>query len=688
MRSRPLRIAAVTLGALAVERVLATVTPDSTLHTVVAVLLFLWGAVVAFMVLRWLWRKLTYRVGARLFWSYLLIGLVPFPLLALLGVAAVYMFVGQYTAVRFGETLRRCEEALASTGGDAARRLTERGAQAAADLLAQSERTPPAPLPRLEWIVADGDKVLRSAGAAGLAPPKWVGEGRWSGDLRAGTAAYSVQIERDGGRLVACLLPLDLATARSFSERAWFTVRLAAGRVWKRSEDGHDGGLSISVGDDKSKPPAGQGKGASSGVSIGGEKVSPDEVEPEWTKSAAGKGGPLERPWVIWFRPGPLLRSWDDGKELTHWHVVALLRTSLGAAWRDFSASPYQTGDTFLVALEIIGAVCAVLYGIAVALAAVQILTITRSTARLTRGAREVGAGNLDYRIPVKRRDQLGDLAVSFNSMADSVKAMLVAVAEKEHLARELELAREIQEGLLPPTSAVHGEITMFAHFRPAAEVGGDYFDVIPLDGSRLIVAVGDVAGHGVSTGLLMAIVKSAVATLVREGRGGVDLMQRLNSLILDNPRRHRTTTLLLVELDSSTSAGEVRLTSAGHPPAFVISAAGEVSEVMLSALPLGHPWPDAPLTATRPFPAGSRLVAYSDGLVEAQNANGEALGYDGLQRTLSRHGMLRAGDLLRTLLADLDRHVSGGSLADDLTVLVVERGSRERPGGEPDRGV
>jgi serine phosphatase RsbU (regulator of sigma subunit) len=687
MRRRPLKLAAVTLAVLAVERVLARVVPDSVLHTLAVVLLVGCGAVVAFLALRWLWRKLTYRVGARLFWSYLLIGLVPFPLLALLGAAAVYMFVGQYASVRFGETLVRCNEALATTTGDAARVLAERGVAAATDLLTEAQRTPPPPLPRLEWIIASGAVVARSAGAANLPPPLWVGEGSWSGDLRAGDRAFTVRVERRGDRLVACLLPLDLTTARGFSQGRWFEVRFATGKVWAGKQDRGGEGVSISIGDEAGQSSKEQGKGGGASLSVGGEKVRPEEVEPGWTKAAGGGGRLLERPWVMWFRPGPLLRSWDDGTELPHWRVVALLRTSVGAAWRDFSSSKYETGDTFLVALEILGAVCAVLYGIAVALAAVQILTITRSTARLTRGSREVASGNLDYRIPVKRRDQLGDLAVSFNRMTDSVKAMLVQVAEKEHLARELELAREIQEGLLPPTSSVHGEISMFAHFRPAAEVGGDYFDVIPLDGNRLVVGVGDVAGHGVSTGLLMAVVKSAVATLVHEGRQGVDLIQRLNTMILENPRRHRTATLLLVEIDSSTSTGEVRLTSAGHPPAFLISRSGEVKEVLLSALPLGHPWPDPPLTATEPFPTGSRLVLYSDGLVEAQSVAGAALGYEGLHQTLAGAASLPANELLRAVLTDLDRHVGARPLADDLTVLVVERGQGGHAGDPPGSG-
>jgi serine phosphatase RsbU (regulator of sigma subunit) len=673
MRDLRLKLAAVVVGVIAVERLLAWLAPDSGLHDLVSVPAILGGIWLAAIALRWLWRKLTYRVGARLFWSYLLIGLVPFPLLALIGTAAAYMLVGQYASLRFGERLGHCEELLATTASGAARRLADGGVAPSAGLLAATERALPAPLPRLEWIVSDGASVSRSAGAAALAPLAWVPEGRWAGNVRADTMPYAVATQRHGAALVACLLPLDLDTARSLSDGQWYDVRLASGRVASGAEAGPQGGVTISVGDDTTKP--GGGKSA---VSVSGKPVSPEEVEPGWGRGFATGGGLLDRPWVVWFRQGPTLRSWDDGAEIPKKHVVALVRTSVRAAWRDFSASPYETGGTFLVALKIIGTFCAVLYAIAVALAAVQIFTITRSTARLTRGSHEVAGGNLDYRIPVKRRDQLGDLAVSFNRMTESVKAMLGHVAEKERLARELELAREIQEGLLPPRNLTFGEIGVFAHFRPAAEVGGDYFDVIPLAGSRLIVTVGDVAGHGVSTGLLMAVIKSAVATLVHEGRVGVDLLQRLNAQILDNPRRHRTATLLLAELDSSGASGELRLTSAGHPPAFVITPGGKVEEALLSALPLGHPWPEPPLTRTLPFPRGSRLVVYSDGLVEAESQSGVALGYAGLQHQLELHASLPAADLLRTLLADLDRHVGPRPLADDLTIVVVERGRGE----------
>jgi sigma-B regulation protein RsbU (phosphoserine phosphatase) len=295
--------------------------------------------------------------------------------------------------------------------------------------------------------------------------------------------------------------------------------------------------------------------------------------------------------------------------------------------------------------------------------------SIARSTSRLTRAVREVAKGNLEHRVPVKRRDQLGDLGLAFNAMIDAVHTMLAEVAEKQRLADEMAMAREIQQSLLPETTVEHAGLVVQAHFRPATEVGGDYFDIFRLDAGRLLVCVGDVAGHGLSTGLLMAMVKSALGTLVQEGHRGAELVERVNRLLLQQGTRQRMATLLVAEID--TIAARVELCSAGHPPAFVLRPGGAVEEILLSSLPLGTHLPAEPATSSLGFPRGSTLVLYSDGLIEAVGANGE-LGFAGLNDALQRGRGLAPARLLAALLSELDRHVEGRSLGDDLTLVVV----------------
>jgi sigma-B regulation protein RsbU (phosphoserine phosphatase) len=234
-----------------------------------------------------------------------------------------------------------------------------------------------------------------------------------------------------------------------------------------------------------------------------------------------------------------------------------------------------------------------------------------------------------------------------------------------------MELAREIQQSLLPDTHLQHAGVSVSAHFSPASEVGGDYFDIFPLSGRKVIVTVGDVAGHGVSTGLLMAMLKSAMGTLVLEGYSGVELLERVNRLLLQQSVKHRMATLVIAAVDAEAELAEV--TSCGHPPVLFVSPSGEVEEVLLSSLPLGTRLPVEPAWRRLAFPPGSKLLLYSDGLIEAANAAGMALGPDGLQRIVQASSERSAPELVTAVLEGLVAHLDGSPLTDDLTVLVIE---------------
>jgi sigma-B regulation protein RsbU (phosphoserine phosphatase) len=273
----------------------------------------------------------------------------------------------------------------------------------------------------------------------------------------------------------------------------------------------------------------------------------------------------------------------------------------------------------------------------------------------------------------VKRHDQLGDLARTFNHMTDSVQSMLADVAEKERLARELELAREIQESLLPASHFEVGPISVRATFQPATEVGGDYFDIFPISDDRLVVAIGDVAGHGLSTGLLMASLKSSVAALVHEGYGGTDLIAKVNHLLMEHGQARTMVTLTVVEVDLG--KGRLELANAGHCPALLILPEGMPEELLVSSVPMGSRL-CRPASLERPFPSGSRLILYSDGLVEAVSPDGEPFGYQSLEDVVEAATDLSGSGLTTTILESLAEHASGTPAADDLTILILERNS------------
>ncbi|MBD3873131.1 MAG: SpoIIE family protein phosphatase, partial [Acidobacteria bacterium] len=461
-------------------------------------------------------------------------------------------------------------------------------------------------------------------------------------------------------RLVA-LIPLDDAIARSVSGSWWFDV------AFFPLDEGNDD----AAGDQGAEEDTTSAVVSSDGginFTLDGDKLVGDQIWPEWT---ADDEGLLSRSLVVWFRVVVDVVDLGSGEPIEGASLLALLRTSPKNVWRDFTLSRYELGTHIWGILAGLGLFFLIGYGLALAVATTMILSINRSVKRLSSGAIEVDRGNLDYRVPVKRRDQLGDLARSFNQMTGSVQSMLSDVAEKERLAQELELAREIQESLLPARHLEVGPLTVRATFQPAAEVGGDYFDVFPLSEERLVVAIGDVAGHGLSTGLLMASLKSSVAALIYEGYAGKDLIERVNRLLVEHGKSRTMVTLSVIEIDLAED--RLRLANAGHPPAFLVTPEGGAEELMAGSLPLGTRL-CRPAVLERPFPVGSVLLAYSDGLVEAASADGEPFGYDRLTNVLSESADLPGSALTAVILDKLSGFTTGSDLADDLTLLVVER--------------
>ncbi len=659
------------LALAAAFALLSGLAPDSCLRVLFALLLALWIAATLFLAFVWLWRKLTYRIGVRLLVSYSLIGLVPIPIVLTLAALAGYLLLGQYASAEFGdvalalrnEMLRLTEEALAA--GE------EEGPEAAAEILAGSIlRGELAPArPHVRWLYAAGGETWRSDHDGELEVPAWMEEGADSGPFLTATGPVMAAIARRGERIAAAILPLGPETAEVWNAGAWYEVSFSVSEV-EVTEDGiHIHGSSKDWSSDPEKESEGTAETAAA------------------AEEPPAKGSWAERlwrsRWIYFLRPSPELRRWEDGSPMAQQTVAAFLRTSPQEAAADLFFSPYELGRAIAGAFLGIAGFFLVVYLGVVFLAVLQILAITRSTARLTRGTRQVQAGDLEVRIPVKRRDQLGDLAVAFNQMTESVQNMLAEVEEKERLKHELELAREIQQSLLPGRHLEHGSLAVHAVFRPATEVGGDYFDLFPLERDRLIVAAGDVAGHGLSTGLLMAMVKSAVATLVQEGHRGRELLERLNRFMLQQPREHRMVTLAVAEIDLE--AGFAEITNAAHPPVFL--SGGTVREVMLPALPVGFPWQRPPPSERLELEAGSRLVFYSDGLVEAVDGDDEAFGYDRLRQLLVEHAELPSEELLATLLAALERHTGGRPLDDDLTILVIDCGGSSPPRTPAARG-
>jgi sigma-B regulation protein RsbU (phosphoserine phosphatase) len=608
------------------------------------------------------WRWLTYRISVRLLLSYLLIGVAPILLVTALGVFCAYVAIGQYTSVRFGSSLQSTVSQL-QREVEAALEVAVRGdAEEALAFVRAAEARPPSDLPRVVWLARFGADDYRSPGAEGIPLPQWDGRLHQGQVVRAANMDFLIVGAADEAKrfVFTAMVPLDAETARSLNASSWHDVYFYSaqdeGGADEEYGDGAEYGVTVSSGD---------GEG---GVRYNHRRVPVEEVWEEWPEGESL----LDRPLVFWVRVVPEVRDLVSGDVIEGFELVTLLKTSPSNAWDDFVLSRYELAEALRIAFYSVSGFFLAVYLGAVLIAGVMISSIARSTSRLTRGAKEVGQGNLDYRIKVKRKDQLGDLAISFNHMTESVQSMLVEVAEKERLARELDLAREIQESLLPEKHLNFGAIEVNATFRPAAEVGGDYFDVFTTEEQGLTLTIGDVAGHGLPTGLLMAMLKSSVASLIREGYRGVELVRRVNEVLRTQGQHRMLATLMLVELDLEENS--VAVTNAGHPPGFLLSSDGELTELASGAFPLGGGL-GTPATGSYSFQPGSKLILYSDGLVEAQGHGGEPYGYERLAELLKLHADSEGIDLQARIMKVFDEYTEGRALADDLSLLVVQRG-------------
>lgn len=245
--------------------------------------------------------------------------------------------------------------------------------------------------------------------------------------------------------------------------------------------------------------------------------------------------------------------------------------------------------------------------------------------------------------------------------------------AERQFMQRELEIAREVQERLLPHRKPEAQGIDYAGRCNPAQSVGGDYYEYFMLGDHGLCCAVGDVSGKGIPAALVMASLQSSLRGLVFGGiQHLAELFEKLNELLDDATARNRFATLFFCRIDPR--SGLFTYTSAGHNPALLVRAEGTVEWLDVRGIALGLARSAGyPVGAGRLMP-GDVIVIYSDGFTEAFNPQGEE---SGEQRLLELAGSVRtqpAAAILDALFEDTNRFVSGAPQHDDMTAIVIKR--------------
>jgi sigma-B regulation protein RsbU (phosphoserine phosphatase) len=258
---------------------------------------------------------------------------------------------------------------------------------------------------------------------------------------------------------------------------------------------------------------------------------------------------------------------------------------------------------------------------------------------------------------------------LEFLAAAAGQLAFGLASVETRGQRRELDEAREIQASLLPACLPEAPGVGLAAHWQPAKQVAGDYYDAFPLDGGRLAVCVADVTGKGMPAALLMSNLQATVKAFAPSMGSPAALCARVNRVLSAQITLGRFITFFYAELETGGRA--LRYANAGHNPPLLLRAGG-AAEWLDAGGPLLGVVPDAGYEeATTALAPGDTLVLYTDGITEAQAATGELFGEERLLASVRAAAGGGPEAVQRRLLDDVAAHC-GGDWGDDATVLVL----------------
>jgi sigma-B regulation protein RsbU (phosphoserine phosphatase) len=337
-------------------------------------------------------------------------------------------------------------------------------------------------------------------------------------------------------------------------------------------------------------------------------------------------------------------------------------------------------GDLMLYAFILVSLLFLLLEAISL-VAGIQLSrSITGAVHELYEGTQHVKKFDFSYRIPVKGNDQLAELTNSFNSMTDNLGRLIVVAKEKERLESELAIAREVQDQLFPKDVPYTKTLELKGVCHPARMVSGDYYDFMALPHDSLAFAIGDVAGKGISAALLMATIQSTMRTQINTATAAngtykapstAFLVSNLNRQLYANTAPEKYATFYFAMYDEAQHA--LTYTNAGHLSPLLVRD-GRVSLLEPTGTVVGA-FPFAVYQEkTVTLEHGDMLVAYTDGLVEPENAYGEMYGEERLTDLLLKYTRTDSSEIIARAMEAVVQWTGSSELQDDMTMVVARR--------------
>jgi sigma-B regulation protein RsbU (phosphoserine phosphatase) len=659
--------------------------------------------------LRWVRRKLMWRLRNRLIVTYMFIGVIPVILLITMALLAGFLFAGQFATYVAMSDLQSELQHLEATNRSLAyqfRSLLKDGTlnvDLARAVAAASDEN----FRHRSVTVWDADKSF-VLGEPGRPVPPAI---KISPTFKSDFAGFVL----DDGRLQLRVLkrlpqgahPLTVISNVPITPDLLRHATMELGVIKllppdqavggggnAPSSQGKTGGPNVSV--------SSQGKNPSPNVtfSVGNDKF---DVLKKQGVDRTVEAGSLPPPSGVFDYHIPFATSfglidWQTGKPMNGLVIVDTRPSLLYATL--FSALGDKAG-IFRDALIAIGIVFGVIELIALFIGVRLTRSMTKSVSELYKATEHINRGELQHRIQVRTSDQMAALEQSFNSMTQSLANLIAEQKEKQRLESELAIAHEVQTLLFPadlselPSLEVHGVC------QPARTVSGDYYDFIPLSEQRLVLAVGDISGKGISAALLMATVHAFVRAyslepertmasvalsagapvgnlpaFIAADNGNRDgeltpgpLMATLNYQLFRSTPPEKYATMFLGCYDAV--AGSLTYSNAGHLPPIVLGAEGDVRKLETSGTVVGlFDGMTYGESAVRMRP-GDIFVAYSDGITEPENEFGE-FGEERLIELILQHRnepLSRISEAVTGAVADW---IAGGEQPDDVTLVLA----------------